>query len=136
MSKMKKWGIGIGVILVLALIGSFLPDSEVEEQEPIAQEVSQTIEKETMSEDSFSKELNLLEPNLDALDENKYHKDIKVIKEMIKKSEASSSYIVNLKSKYSLTKEQDEKLTSLNDEFNKYTVHYYSVENEMEKKSN
>ena len=134
MSKMKKWGIGIGVILVLALIGSFLPDSDVEE--PIAQEVSQTIEKETMSEDSFDKELNLLEPNLDALDENKYHEDIKVIKQMIEKSEASSSYIVDLKSKYSLTKEQDEKLTALNDEFNKYTVHYYSVENEMEKKSN
>lgn len=134
MSKMKKWGIGIGVILVLALIGSFLPDSDVEE--PISQEVSQTTEKETMSEDSFDKELNLLEPNLDALDENKYHEDIKVIKQMIEKSEASSSYIVNLKSKYSLTKEQDEKLTSLNDEFNKYTVHYYSVENEMEKKSN
>lgn len=134
MSKMKKWGIGIGVILVLALIGSFLPDSDVEE--PISQEVSQTTEKETMSEDSFDKELNLLEPNLDALDENKYHEDIKVIKQMIEKSEASSSYIVDLKSKYSLTKEQDEKLTALNDEFNKYTVHYYSVENEMEKKSN
>lgn len=135
MSKMKKWGIGIGVVLVLALIGSFLPDSEVEEQEPIAQEVSQTTEKETLSEDSFDKELNLLEPNLDALDENKYHKDINVIKQMIEKSEASSSYISGLKSKYSLSKEQDEKLTSLNDEFNKYTVHYYSVENEMEKKS-
>lgn len=134
MSKMKKWGIGICVILVLALIGSFLPDSEVEE--PVSQEAVQTAEKDTMSGESFNKELNLLEPNLDALDENKYHEDIKVIKEMIKKSEASSSYIVNLKSKYSLTKEQDEKLTSLNDEFNKYTVHYYSVENEMEKKSN
>ena len=134
MSKMKKWGIGIGVILVLALIGSFLPDSEVEE--PVSQESLQTAEKETMSGESFNKELNLLEPNLDALDENKYHEDIKVIKEMIKKSESSSSYIVNLKSKYSLTKEQDEKLTSLNDKFNKYTVHYYSVENEMEKKSN
>ena len=134
MSKMKKWGIGIGVILVLALIGSFLPDSEVEE--PVSQESLQTAEKETMSGESFNKELNLLEPNLDALDENKYHEDIKVIKEMIKKSESSSSYIVNLKSKYSFTKEQDEKLTSLNDKFNKYTVHYYSVENEMEKKSN
>ncbi|WP_277232736.1 hypothetical protein [Romboutsia timonensis] len=134
MSKMKKWGIGIGVILVLALIGSFLPDSEVEE--PVSQEALQTTEKATISEDYFEKELNILEPNLDALDKNKYHEDINVIKEMIEKSEKSSSYIVNLKSKYSLTKEQDEKLTSLNDEFNKYTVHYYSVENEMEKKSN
>ena len=134
MSKMKKWGIGIGVILVLALIGSFLPDSEVEE--PVSQEALQITEKATISEDYFEKELNILEPNLDALDKNKYHEDINVIKEMIEKSEKSSSYIVNLKSKYSLTKEQDEKLTSLNDEFNKYTVHYYSVENEMEKKSN
>ena len=134
MSKMKKWRIGIGVILVVALIGSFLPDSEVEE--PVSQEALQTTEKATISEDYFEKELNILEPNLDALDKNKYHEDINVIKEMIEKSEKSSSYIVNLKSKYSLTKEQDEKLTSLNDEFNKYTVHYYSVENEMEKKSN
>ena len=131
MSKLKKWGVGATILLVLGVIGSFLPESEVEE--PKSQEVLQTKEKEDMSEDYFEKEINLLEPNLDTLNENKYNEDITIINQMIEKSEASSSYIVELKSKYSLTKEQDEKLTALNEKFNKYTVHYYSIKDEMKK---
>ncbi len=44
MSKMKKWGIGIGIFVVLGVIGSFLPESEVEDKPvPVSKEESNTV---------------------------------------------------------------------------------------------
>lgn len=131
--KTRNILIGIVAIFVIGKIGGIFikDDNEIVTKEP-KKNIEVNSNKEVMSNDTFEKEVNVIEPNLDPLENNKYA-DIDTIDDMIKKSEASSSYIIGLKSKYDLNEEQEDKLNDLNDKFNAYTVHYYSQKNELEK---
>lgn len=133
MSKMKKWIIGIGIFVVIGAIGSIFSndDAEVSNEEP-NKNIEANTTKETMSNEEFEKEVNFIEPNLEALENNKLA-DINTVEEMITKSEASSSYIVKLKANNNLNEDQEAKLDELNNKFNDYTVHYYSQKNELKK---
>ncbi len=53
----KKWGIGIGIVVALGVIGSFLPESEVKEQEPVAQETSKEEVQETLTKEELIERL-------------------------------------------------------------------------------
>lgn len=65
----KKWGIGIGVVIALGVIGNFLPESEV--KEPVAQETSKEEVQETLTKEELIERLEGYETiysnNLDGL---------------------------------------------------------------------
>lgn len=60
MSKSKKWGIGIAVVLGLAVVGSFLPDSE-EASTPAPVETVSEVKEPSLSKEELIAKLDLYE---------------------------------------------------------------------------